>query len=567
MDQLKVALAVLKKHHFWVLFGVVLLVGLAIWHTAAASLSEQYAKRKSDLESKKKAVAEIASAASPPNLQVVDAIKQSHGQLRDEVYRAWQYLYTLQQQNNPWPNLGPEFAQMIAQLTAEELKNPDQPLEIPVEFREVYLYFIENHIKTLGDIIQARRPVLPEDEESGGTSKAKGDTKTADPSKAKTEAAANAQGSDTAAADATGAGETKGKEKTRSSKKYTRKNPMMPGMTPGMMPGGSPETGSMMYGSSPGGVGVEMTGVVDWLDEPAILTRFAWQTTPTTEQVRLAQEDLWVYEALLRIIAATNHPAKTQYAAAVKKIFNLEIGQQAAVAFQAGRQGGGGMMGGYPGMMMGAGGYPGMPGMSGYPGMGSGSPAYPAGSVSGSPEAPGGSAPTGSMPSPSPETSGMPGMRGAGVYSIGQMLRNGRYVDQNGRPLAADEKPPFAEFKMMPVRMYLLVDQRRLPRLLAACANSSMPVEVRQLKLRPEQGGIDFSALSAGMSSAMSGYPGGGPGMSGYPGGSPGMSGYPGGGSPGMSGYPGGSPGMPGYPGGSPGMSGYPGVEPGLPPG
>lgn len=565
MDQLKVALNLLKKYHFWILLAVVLLVGLFIWHTASASLSEQFAKRKADLESKKKAVSEIAGAPKPPNLQVVDAIKQQHNRLREEVYQAWMYLYQLQQRNNPWPNLGPEFAQMIAQLTAEELKDPDKPREIPIEFRDLYLNFIQEHVKTLGDIVQARRP---KDlfEEEGTTTKP---------------GAKGKQGSEAeSAADSAGSGDTDAGQTASDSKKLRKKllatargttpGMLTPGAMPGIMPGASPEATMSGYGTG-GMSGVEMVGVVDWLDEANLLARFNWLTTPSTEEIRLAQEDLWVYEALLRIIADTNRPATTQYAAVVKKIFSLEIAQQAAAAFQSAALGRGGGLAMMPGMggMYGSG-YPGMPGMSGMPGgypgmpeMGSSAMGTSAAGSSAADTSAGGTTLGASPDMPGDSgLAGTPGMPGAGMAMLSrdQMARHFRYVDLNGNPLPANAKPPFAEFKMMPVRMYLLVDQRRLHRLLANCANSSMPVEVRRVRIRPEQG-LDFSAFSG---AAMMGGTGPMGGMSGYPGAS---SGYPGG----MGGYPGGTPGfsgsMPGMPGGLSGMpSGYPGA-PGGPSG
>lgn len=574
MDQLKLALNVLKKYHFWMLLTVVLLVGLFIWHTASASMSEQYAKRKADLESKKKAVSEIASASNPPNLQVVEAIKQQHNKLREEVYQAWMYLYQLQQQNNPWPNLGVEFAQMIAQLTAEELKNPDSPPEIPVEFRDLYLNFIQEHVKTLGDIIQARRPKDVFEEEGAAGKK---DTKGA---QAK-EDSASGKASDTAGSDTSEGGSAKKSTAGGSSKSRKKATAAVRGGTPGMampgtMSGVSPE--SVMGGYGTGAMaGVEMVGVVDWLDEANLLARFNWSTTPTTQEIRLAQEDLWVYEALLRIIAETNRPATTQYGAVVKKIFSLEIAQQAAMAFQSAALGQGGGLATMPGMggMYGPG-TPGMPGMpAGYPGMpemgssamGTSAAGSSASGTSAAGTSAGGAAPSGTPDMPGASglagTPGMPGMPGSGtpVLSRAQMLLHYRYVDLNGNPLPADAKPPFAEFKMMPVRMYLLVDQRRLHRLLANCANSSMPVEVRRVRIRPEQG-LDMSAFSA---AAMMGGAGGMAGMGGYPGGT---SGYPGGtpGYPGaMGGYPGATPG--GYPGATPGMSGMPGAPTGMPPG
>ena len=49
--------------------------------------------------------------------------------------------------------------------------------------------------------------------------------------------------------------------------------------------------------------------------------------------MRLAQEDLWVYEALLRIIEKTNKGA-TYENAAIKGVLALEIGKQAARSWE-----------------------------------------------------------------------------------------------------------------------------------------------------------------------------------------------------------------------------------------
>ena len=103
-----------------------------------------------------------------------------------------------------------------------------------------------------------------------------------------------------------------------------------------------------------------------------------------------------------------------------------------------------------------------------------------------------------------PETAGASGTRaaapGAGLSEDEQMarlLKNNRYVDQDGRPLAADATAPFAEFKMMPIYMKLGVDQRDLPKVLAECANSNMPVVVRRVAIRPDESQpLDLASLT-----------------------------------------------------------------------
>jgi hypothetical protein len=104
---------------------------------------------------------------------------------------------------------------------------------------------------------------------------------------------------------------------------------------------------------------------------------------------------------------------------------------------------------------------------------------------------------------------GMPGAQGGAGAASGadadkQRLIDGRYVDNKGEPLRFDPtypyaKHPYAEFKIMPIRMDLVVDQRRLPNLLVACANSNMPIEVRRVRIAKTQGGtLDLGAGGGG---------------------------------------------------------------------
>ncbi len=78
-----------------------------------------------------------------------------------------------------------------------------------------------------------------------------------------------------------------------------------------------------------------MVGVLEWdeSDRNRIMRQFQWEETPDTQTVRLAQEDLWVYEALLRIIEKTNK-GTTYENAAIKGVLALEIGKQAARSWE-----------------------------------------------------------------------------------------------------------------------------------------------------------------------------------------------------------------------------------------
>ena len=402
MDQVKVALAILKKHHFWVLIVIVVLVGGGVWAAASSNLAKQFDTRKTDLEGKRKAVADLASQSSPPNQKFVDAILRQHDLLKENVLQTWEFLFKEQKEKNRWPQeLGEEFLMVIESLGPED--------RIPARYRETYQNFISNHLKTLDDIIDRRKPKY-------------------DPT-AMNAAGMNAPGG------------------------------MMPAEA--MMTGGMPGEGT--------GRDAEWVGKVYWDDAERVKQLFLWNTRPETIQVRTAQEDLWVYEALLRIIKNTNSGATHYYNAAIKTVRELQIGRAAAMAFQQSAKrlkvGGLGAAGGAGGMMDGMGmeGM-GMEGMGAEAGMGMGMDPMMGG--------------------------GGEGMLGGGAdlppeERLRKQLYDGRYVDQAGKPLMADDPPPFAEFKMMPVRMLVIIDQRKIPKLLVECANSSMPVEVHRVTLSP----------------------------------------------------------------------------------
>lgn len=190
----------------------------------------------------------------------------------------------------------------------------------------------------------------------------------------------------------------------------------------------------------------EYTGIVAWDDKDRnrIESSFVWPTVPTSVQVRLAQEDLWVYNALLQIVKNTNALATNAYNASIRQIDALAIGREAGTAW---------------GKFQGA------------------------------------AKPSGDAPSDSGQPQQAEGPV-TGDDAIARQLKDNRYVDQNQRPLRASQPQPFAEFKMMPVYMSLVVQQGSIPELLVHCANSNMPVEVKVLRIRPGAGSTASSSAS-----------------------------------------------------------------------
>jgi len=230
---------------------------------------------------------------------------------------------------------------------------------------------------------------------------------------------------------------------------------------------------------------------------------FRWNQLPTTQQIRLAQEDLWVYETLLGIVKELNKGATSHYNAVVKRIFALDIGRYATNAFFEARDalglrvlsgvgmGGGGVAGGMPGELSPP--QPGAPPGDAGPAMFDGPP-------------PGDAMPPGAPPGMLEGPGLYPGFPVAGATALDQPYAY-RYVDQNEQPVLVENgvpKHPFSEFKMMPIRMRLLMDQRRIPELLVLCANSKMPIEVRQVRINPGRAAkVNYAAGRSSLSTAM----------------------------------------------------------------
>ncbi len=399
MDQVKKLLAILKKHHFWVLSVIVLILLGAFYSTSAAKMSKDFQGRKSKLDGEFSNMQGIAGSVDPPNERVIATINRVHAMQFQNVMEGWRYLYDQQKKNNPLPGvLGDEFKDVWGSLEPDE--------EIPPRYRDTYWIFIRKYIPKILERVDVRRP----------------------------------KNEDALAGEA-------GAERAMET-----------------IPGGARD--------------MEYVGKVVWdtTSYNQLLQRFNWQSQPTTTQIRLAQEDLWVYETLLNIIKEMNQDSTSHYNAVVKRIAALDVGKPATQAFAAARNslGLGGMQAVAPGAT---------PGMEGPP-------------------------PGAMMEGPSMGMEGPGMMPGMPTTGRSDALYVNRYVTETEEPVPVVEgKPqhPYTEFKMMPIRISLLMDQRKVPELMVKCSNANMPIEVRQLRLNP---GKATQVKYAPTGAAMSGMPG-----------------------------------------------------------
>ena len=273
------------------------------------------------------------------------------------------------------------------------------------------------------------------------------------------------------------------------------------------------EEGSANYGggrggeySGRGGVGAAPVGIpgadqdylVEWIDQDKLRAKLAFATNkPTALQIWVTQEDLWVYETLLRVIANTNKARGSTRPdnAAIRTILSLEVGAGASLPSTAqvympsagADAAGGGGYGGEGGEFGRGGGEYGRGGGIA-DGVGGGEYGRGGGEYGGR----GGY--------------GMEGAAGDPAALDAALLQN-RYLDDAGAPLADGAFGP--EFRQLPIKMELQMDQRYIPTLLLESANAPLPIEVKQVRINPQNAMAGIGGTSGGNYSGASSLPSG----------------------------------------------------------
>ena len=222
----------------------------------------------------------------------------------------------------------------------------------------------------------------------------------------------------------------------------------------------------------PDGLPIEEDYLVQWLDQANLRQQLEFANVPTSKQIWVTQENLWVYETLLNAIANTNKErgATRPDNTAIRVIQSLEVGAPAALAMPL------------ESMIL-------MP-----------MDAMAAG---------------GEVASESRMSD--PGTAAEGVDMDAMLLQN-RYIDAEGKPIADAATGMGTEFRRLPIRMVLMMDERYLPNILVECANAPLPIEVQRLRINKEKSGIDKDGQAFELAaSAGAGAPGmmGGRGMEG----------------------------------------------------
>jgi len=404
MEKVRVALEWLKKYHFWILCVLIVAIVFGTWFLATSDRADAYAKGKAKIDGKLNEVQSISRVSDHPSQPFIEQVLlRESGPLTTNVAKASTVLFNDQRKNNALPIIYPD--------------NPKEQARFEAEFNKVWNHKIED-IEHPPAGTNLDEYVLSKDY----------------------------------------CNEYRDRFKEHIPELFNLIELRTPVVEtdpaegqPRANPNGPPE--------------VRYKGCVDWPGSEDLQRQFHdWNDTPKPIQVMLAQEELWVYEALLRVIRNTNdidndpkhdkknyRPPANQKEARIKKIDALDIGEAAAQSwsnsqnaiFNFGTDASGGTAAAASGSAV---------------GMGGGRIGAPSWLPSGGPT---------SVP--------------------GATLLAGRYVDNDGKPLADPTQQPNQEFRMMPIDMKVIIEQKAIPRLLVECANSNMRIDVRAVRILAEK--------------------------------------------------------------------------------
>lgn len=161
MDQIRTALAWLKRHHFWVLTGLIALIALGCWWKGTSTFSAKYDTDQKMIQAEFTNLKTERDKPFHPNeginqRQGTEVTKQSA-----DVLKVWEKLYDKQRQSVlKWPDqLAPEFRNDV-----EKKQFGD---DIGTFNRNIYQNYIEQHFPELPKIIGARE-MLPTETGAGG---------------------------------------------------------------------------------------------------------------------------------------------------------------------------------------------------------------------------------------------------------------------------------------------------------------------------------------------------------------------------------------------------------------
>lgn len=279
MDKLKLQLAPVAKHWFWIATGLVLIGSLGVWWVASGDLINQFQANKSKIEADANSVNTVsAKLEEHPNPKTHAEMEKLISASEQAVLDAWTTVYESQQDILVWPveELTEDFVKEFRDLTPIELKVPfptPEAEEKETSLLNQYRYYIGNVLPGIAEI--AKSKWTASFDKSSGAMGAMGDT--------------------------------------------------------GSM--GSPGDSYGGYGSGqPGATPIDEGPLVRWdtaSQEKLLDDLFPWRSSgapPKTLNVLYSQENLWILRQLMQIIADVNGDVAQRFQAKIHNINRIAIG-------------------------------------------------------------------------------------------------------------------------------------------------------------------------------------------------------------------------------------------------
>ena len=275
----------IKKHSFWLITSLVIVVFLAGWYLSTKQLKNETATYKSQIMTGFSSVSSVVSNNTHhPNDHSHQEMDKLVEQLKQNLLDAWELQYQRQKDVLVWPQeLGADFLADIDRLLVKNgQRNPIETITFPSEeiqhnlqrhYLEQYQLFALTQVPPLAEIIRSNWEA------------------------------------DKPADEASDSGDLAGFAEAGQS---------------------GPPTQSKTLGPPP---------IIAWdtSSQTKVLGRFKWDRTPTTMQVLYAQEDLWVLTQIMQVLQEVNKDALVPSKAVITELINLEVGRTAAGITEVGQ--------------------------------------------------------------------------------------------------------------------------------------------------------------------------------------------------------------------------------------
>ncbi|MFM8537662.1 MAG: hypothetical protein ACKOES_06285, partial [Planctomycetaceae bacterium] len=265
------AVRAMLKHHFWILAVLLPLILLPLLFAGSGAIGTQIDSRRQEIDGKLSQVKQVSGVNPHPNEEWSKAIEAQALTVSQEIDQEWDRLWESQAALRVWPqDLGGDFLKAIARLRTND--------SLPRPLLQRYQTTVPRVVTKLPERMGV--PAVPFDAGRAGPGAA--GSPMADPRMA---------------------------------------------FGAGAPPGGVP-----IPGSDPAAATPFIPSKLTWnpADQARIFQSFVWTAVPSTRQVLMAQEQLWVYGLFCDIFREFVKDATGPHDSPVAMVDEIAIGQDAA---------------------------------------------------------------------------------------------------------------------------------------------------------------------------------------------------------------------------------------------